>query len=514
MNTEKDITVIVENAKNHAERFSAGVPSFLKERKEKAQALSQASNISAPHETTEEATETKKVTIRTVLYELMNSYSFINIEQKLYVYIEDEGYWKMLLPNDNNRELRALIPDEYMEKVNKNFLYELHEWLIIHSTKTSLEALREGRHCLNFRDVAYDWKDGKVLDSRKNMYFTYSLKLNYKQPKKSSGDFLKFIDDTFQHDKKLIREFQKFFALALSPIRHLKLAFFLLGPSDTSKSIILEFLRVLAGEENCTSLSFSKMNNDFAIAQLLGARLNLSGESSGTSSVRLESFKALVGNDNNSACFKNKDFFEFHNMALLVYAVNSLPGIKEVGEAESYLSRLVIFPMTRVVKREDWSFNLVNKIIREDSAGIVDFIIEGMQMLKEDDYIFNPTESMEECKHNYYGEYDSFSLFARKYIEADHTSRLSSAEITEAYSAFCDKHLYVELKSNQWPVNLEKIFFCKRCFVKKVVKGKDSQVRGYSGIKFKDEVKDLFEKGEDPESKDLLVKDVQDLFEP
>ena len=239
------------------------------------------------------------------------------------------------------------------------------------------------------------------------MYFRYSLKINYKQPQKSSGKFRELIEDTFQSDDKLINEFQKFFALALSPIRSLKLAVYLLGPSNTSKSVMLEFLRALAGPENCSSLSFSKMNNDFAVAQLLGSRLNLSGESSGTSSVRLDTFKALTGNDSNSACFKNKDFFSFQNMAFLVFATNVLPEIKEVAEAESFLSRLLIFPMRRVVKRENWSFNLVNKIIREDSAGIVDFIIEGMQKLDKDDYVFHPTESMEEAKQNYYGQYDA-----------------------------------------------------------------------------------------------------------
>ena len=498
------------------ETLLQALPSYLENRIKKNDSDSGSDVSKHPAPKDEEESEAKKVTIRTILYELKNRHSFINVDQHLYVYIENEGYWKLILPNDNNRELRWLIPEEYMEKVNKNFLYELYEWLLRYSNYCPSEIFRTGRHCLNFSDFAYDWKEKKIVEHRKPMYFRYSLKIDYKQPKKSSGKFRELIEDTFQSDDKLINEFQKFFALALSPIRSLKLAVYLLGPSNTSKSVMLEFLRALAGPENCSSLSFSKMNNDFAVAQLLGSRLNLSGESSGTSSVRLDTFKALTGNDSNSACFKNKDFFSFQNMAFLVFATNVLPEIKEVAEAESFLSRLLIFPMRRVVKRENWSFNLVNKIIREDSAGIVDFIIEGMQKLDKDDYVFHPTESMEEAKLNYYGQYDSFSLFAKKYIEADHKSRLSSAEIAEAYKLFCDKHFYVELKSNQWSTNLEKLFFCKRGYVKRTVNGSDSQVRGYIGIKFNKKVNKLYKidekSDEETDSDDVITDTLEKIY--
>ena len=452
--------------------------------------------------------------MRTILDELRNLYSFINVDQQLYVYIEDEGYWKLILPNDNNRELRWLIPEQFINHVNKNTLYELYEWLLRYSTRQPLEIFRRGRHCLNFSDVAFDWKEKKIKKSRKKMFFRYSLKISYKQSKKSSGMLKKFLDETFEGDSKTIREFQKFFALALSDIRNLKLAFFIVGPSNTSKSVILGLLRELAGASNCAALSFSKMNNDFAIAQLLGTRLNLSGESSGTSSIRLDTFKALTGNDCSSACFKNKDYFSFQNMSLLVFATNTLPEIKEIGEAESFLSRVVIFPLKHVVPREKWSNNIVNKLLHEDTAGFVSFIIEGMQKLAKDDYIFHPTDNMEECKRNYYGLYDSFSLFAKKYIEADHKSRLPSAEITEAYRAFCDEHAYVELKQNQWSSILEKMFFCTRCFTSRTVNGKDSQVRGYAGIRFTKKVEKLFKTTTDEGFHDNIVNAISEIFEP
>ena len=87
--------------KNKDETSLQSPPSYLENRIKKN--ASDTSNQGLQKD--EEASETKRVTIRTILYELKNIHSFINVDQHLYVYMENEGYWKLILPNENNREL-------------------------------------------------------------------------------------------------------------------------------------------------------------------------------------------------------------------------------------------------------------------------------------------------------------------------------------------------------------------------------------------------------------------------
>ena len=152
------------------ETLLQALPSYLENRIKKNDSDSGSDVSKHPAPKDEEESEAKKVTIRTILYELKNRHSFINVDQHLYVYIENEGYWKLILPNDNNRELRWLIPEEYMERVNKNFLYELYEWLLRYSNPCPSEMFRTGRHCLNFSDFAYDWKEKNSRTSQTDVF--------------------------------------------------------------------------------------------------------------------------------------------------------------------------------------------------------------------------------------------------------------------------------------------------------------------------------------------------------
>lgn len=409
-------------------------------------------------------------------------YDFMVVDENLYVYKEDQGFWKLIPQNDNYRDLRRLLPRFYMAKVTKTVLSELHEWLVVTSNCVKAEDLRKSRNYINFKNVAYNVKDDSFTAERKDLYFRYSLAIDYCGEEKSSGVFKEFIETALEHDKKTIKEFRKFFALCLSNCRGLRYAFFLYGPSGTSKSTVERVLRHTIGAEHCVSLSFSQLSNDFATASLHGKHLSISGEISDMGNKKLDIFKSITGDDLISSSYKGRDYFTLENRSVLVFATNVLPTISNKAESEAMISRMIIFPFTHVVKRSD-SVNEYWMTLMQDVPGIVDFALEGFKDLRDDDFRFYDSPSMESFKNDYAGENDSFGMFAKEMLEPDNENKVASETIEKAYKIYCNIHDYIPLESRQWALLLKRMFACKS--VKVSLPGKESRVRGYKGIRLK-----------------------------
>ncbi len=433
-----------------------------------------------------------KQDLKAVFNMLLDWHDFIEVNGQLYIYDEEFGYWKLIPESNANREIRRLVSTSFFTIISKSSLGELYEWLLLEAPHKDENIFFQSTKYINFRDCAIDWDTKKKYEKdRKKLYFRYALNIEF--PKENStGVFRGFVHDIYPNDKHSKRELSKLYGLGISDIRDLKYMSFLYGPSNTGKTITQALLEYLVGADNCASISFSQMSSEFAITQLVGKRLNLSGEVSGATTNRLDIIKSITGNDKITACYKGKDHFQFKSNCLLVFACNCFPKINDFLEVQSFLERVVFFPFVNVKDRKDWDNNLLEKL-KEDTAGIIDFALEGLRALKEDDYTFKESKAMLDCKRYFSGMFDSFSMFADKYIEAEKGAVLTSSEITEMYRKFCDENDYTALADNQWAQIIKRDFVCYST-TKSVEKDSlKTRVRGYKGIKFKPIICELYD---------------------
>lgn len=255
------------------------------------------------------------------------------------------------------------------------------------------------------------------------------------------------------------------------------------GPSNTGKSVILNVLKLLIGEDYCSSVSFSQMSNEFAITQLIGKRLNISGEVSGTTNKRLDIFKSLTGNDRITASFKCKDHFQFSNNCLLTFACNALSPMISANDTDSFMSRIIIFPFRNTKPRAEWISNL-EELIAKDSKAIIADAIEGLKLLEEDSFQFVESQAMKRCKREFYLQNDSFTVFAEKYIKEDSGNKVSSRDITAAYTHFCNIEECPALNQNQWgPILKMKYNAESKTLSKRDKNGEETRLRCYKGIR-------------------------------
>ena len=429
--------------------------------------------------------------VEQVLDELMQAYDFISVEEKLYVYVEEFGYWKLITDSESQRELRRRVNRRWRGRINKNNLQEIYEWLVLDAKHMSPSKFRDGRHYLNFCDVAYNWNKDKTTKNRKELYFRYALKVPFKSKFDDSGAFQHFLSDVFGSDKESLDEFRKFIGLALSDVRTLKYAFIFYGPSNTGKSVTMNLLRHLIGAENTASVSFSQMSSEFHTAQLHNRRINCSAEVSGVTLSRLDVFRALCGNDEILVSNKMKDPFSFINRCLLLFSCNVLPKISDPMEAQSVVERLIIFPFNHVKKRENWDPKLVEHLC-QDYASVIAFAIQGLRLLEKDDYTIKESPAMLRCKEQYAGLYDSFTLFAQAYLEPSRGARTSSANIKQAYHQYCAFKDCETLNDNIWGQILKRDFACSPSTVVDKSDGKERRIRAYKGIALKKDADELF----------------------
>ena len=427
--------------------------------------------------------------IQSVLKELLNQYTFMSLEGQLYVYDSTRGFYRLLPPDSRNRSLRSLLSKGLIGRVTKRELGELYEWLVLNANQVREYQLSQNLHYINFAECAYDFENDVIIDNRQKLYFRYALSISYPRKKKSTGKFKKFIKQIFKNDPDTLREIKKFFGLAISNIRCLNLAFIFYGTSSTGKTTLLNLLNLLIDPECTVCLSFSQLTNDSTVNGLIGKHIcttsSIAGMS-GRSSKRMDMFKCLVGNDLISVHQNGGGFVNFRNRSLLVLACDYLPEITNVHEVSGFVSKVIIFPFKNVFNREDWEMFISNKVYC-DTAGIVEFAIEGLKDLKLCNYKFNESEAMRAAKDEFQGNLESFTLFAEKYLKRSKKSRLLTAEIGIAYSRFCGSTGYPCLKTNQWTVILQKIFKCDHIMASE----NGIRLRGYSGITFTKEIHEL-----------------------
>lgn len=423
----------------------------------------------------------------TIAQILMEKYRFTIIDKGLHMFMQNKGYWQYLTETDAKISFRRILPEECKANVNSNSITEIFRWLYAMADEIPDKKIRIRKDYLNLKDDAINWKTGEKIGDRSKLYFQNVLNASTKDLKKNlskESNFMKYLRSTFGDDKETERNFLEFLGLCLSPIRDKKCSFFFVGPSNTGKTVALNLLENLIGSDFTSSLSFSQLGEEFAVAQLVGKWLNVSGEMSGIANKRIDIFKSLTGNDTITACFKGKDHFQFKNNALLVFACNNFPKIKP-ELVEAFSERIIIFPFDNIVPRDQWTENL-NDLLYKDRGEILQYAISGLRALEERQYRFLESDVMKQRKMAFLKEANSFMAFMEEHLREDKSSSLASRQIAEYYAKYCMHNSLQCLATNVWSVILQQRFSVKKGNVtgKELPAGVQYNDRGYHGIRF------------------------------
>lgn len=123
----------------------------------------------------------------------------------------------------------------------------------------------------------------------------------------------------------------------------LHVAVMLSGDGRNGKGTYLRAVKALLGERNVTSVSLQDLvTSRWSKATLFGKIANLAGDIDATYLESTAVLKAITGNNQVSAEFKNRDLFDFTPWAVPVFSANKTPASADV--TAGYLSRWLVIP--------------------------------------------------------------------------------------------------------------------------------------------------------------------------
>ena len=181
-------------------------------------------------------------------------------------------------------------------------------------------------------------------DHNPNDFLTYCMKYPYK-PGKYYSPWSNFIEDIMNGDERKQSLMQEAAGYVLFPNNEFQRCFVLIGSGANGKSVFMNILTAIFGEENVSNVEMSAFAKDFQVIHLMNSLINISSETKSNIAGAESVFKQIVAGDMVSSCYKGKDMISFRPRSKLFIACNEY--MKSKDTTEGYLRRLcfIKFPM-------------------------------------------------------------------------------------------------------------------------------------------------------------------------
>ena len=207
-------------------------------------------------------------------------------------------------------------------------------------------------------------------------------------------------------------------------------ALLLLGPTQSGKSVFLNLLTDLLGDDNVLNETVQRLcNRDFAQAGLLNTIANINPDL-GTGKLQdIGVFKRLIAGDKVEIEPKFKGQIKIEADQKHIYAANQVPEVPDADGAFYERSLFVKFPNT--IPRSDRNPQLQDELL-EESSGILNWMLDSYARLMDQNGFTNDRDK--EQSRSVWNEYgDSISRFIEKRIVKDLTNEIDAKEVYAHY---------------------------------------------------------------------------------
>ena len=313
------------------------------------------------------------------------------------------------------------------------------------------------RMALNTPSGVIDLRTGSLSEHDPEKYFTKITAVDIS----SAADcprWLKFLNETFNEDKDLIRYIQKALGYSLTGSTAEQCAFFLYGTGKNGKSTFLDVVRDVFGDYAANiqpetimvrNNSGSAINSD--IARLKGARLVTSVEPNEGVRINEGLLKQLTGDDTVTARKLYSEEFEFKPEFKLWMATNHKPIIR--GTDTGIWRRIHMIPFTVAVADDKIDKNLPYKLKAEMTA-IFKWIVDGC-MLWQQEGLKMPRAVLESVRE-YRREMDVISAFINDCC--NESGSVAAKTLYAAYSEWAESNNEYHMSNTKFGVELSKRF--------------------------------------------------------
>jgi len=280
---------------------------------------------------------------------------------------------------------------------------------------------------------------GILEDHAQDFFASYELGVTYNpRSKDKCARFIDFLHETVK-TPEVIAQVQEFFGYCFLRKNPFAKCLLLLGPGSDGKSTLIGVLREMIGPENCASVSFAEMEDQFLRSSLYQKTVNISTEV-GSKAIESPYFKAITSGDPVNAAFKHKNTFTFIPYCKQIFAANKMPRV--LDNSDGFFRRIlpVKFKTQFLEGGKNTDPFLLEKLLEEKSE-IFHWALAGLNRLLKNKQ-FTRCEETNELLMEYKRLNNPVICFCQDVCEISANDRASKQDLFSSYEAYCRKGGY------------------------------------------------------------------------
>lgn len=293
---------------------------------------------------------------------------------------------------------------EFKDKLYKQFLTSASSYKADIKTDVAL---------LNVQNGTLEVKSGKaqLREHRKEDFIKYALPFDYNEAA-AAPIFNRYLNEILS--KELQEVLQDFCGYIF--ISHLKLEKCLVcyGSGANGKSVFFEVISSLLGSANIATKSLGDLTDGtqgaYSRATIKDKLVNYGSEIKGKN-VDVDIFKRLVSGEPVQARLPYGNPFDLKSNIKFIFNANELPRLEEHNNA--VFRRFIIVPFERTIPKERQDKELHLKIARNELAGVLNWLLQGLERVLANKSITEPKEVIDALAQ-YKRETDTVALFVEE----------------------------------------------------------------------------------------------------
>lgn len=249
----------------------------------------------------------------------------------------------------------------------------------------------------------------------------------------TAPNFKKFLNDTFT-DKDTISFLQEFFGYCLISAQKAQMFLVIVGPGANGKSVLVSLLSKLVGTSNVSAVPFEDLNSPFSLQPMIGKKINIATEN--TCQIASSSkLKAITSGDEVSINRKNLPEIAIKLPIKLVFVLNANPLFND--KSYGLARRLYLLRMDKVVDKSEQDPHLGEQLSTE-LPGILNWSLDGLKRLIQNDFRFTSSKSMEEAKKRILEKTSPVAVFVKEIVVLQNGNVMKTREVHDYFLNWCN----------------------------------------------------------------------------
>ncbi|MBF0589859.1 MAG: bifunctional DNA primase/polymerase, partial [Magnetococcales bacterium] len=397
------------------------------------------------------------------------------------VWMWGNGLWSRVNDRVVKRKIHEVATDIKLSGQTVNSIMDIFRTEVFKEDHR-FDVDTEGINLLNgelHRDDDGQWH---LLRHERSHYRTTQLPVAY-DPGAKAPRFSQFLDEIFKGDEDADEKKQavlEFIAYSLLATTHLEKFVILLGSGANGKSVLMNVVEALIGEDNVAAVQPSKFDRHFQRVKLHGALVNLVTELPAKELIADAPLKAITSGESMMAEYKGKDAFKFKPNCTCWFGSNHLPDTLDYSAA--LFRRAEIIKFNRKFDGGSRDVHLIDKLM-DELPGILNMALNASAgLLKREAFTVVP--SSEEIKREWRLQADHIAVFVEECFTFDPAEKTLNADVRDAYAGWV---VSVGIRNSINPIKLK-----PRLEALGIPYKRTATARSYMGIKLKDSQCDEF----------------------